>query len=100
MKGNTMLKPPTLQGFKALLASMLHRERFIFELANQTDDNQVLLEVYSTDLGGNICNPNFKNINYQYTDAGGKYHKGSPKTSQLLRITSNNWLNAVYSIIK
>lgn len=94
-----MTKPKTIEEFKALIESMEHRERFVFELVDQSDI-RYYMEVYATETAIELGN-RLVNVNYQMTNPLGKFIKGNPKTNQMLHITTLKWLDrAIYSRIR
>jgi hypothetical protein len=95
-----MKKPTTLELFKDLLASMQHRERFVFKLTDEAGKNEMQtdIEIYTTIIKYEIGR-RIQNINYQFVGADGKFDKKwNAKTSQLWHVTSDKWLNdQIYS---
>lgn len=84
-----MEKPKTIEGFKALLKSMEHRERFIFKIR----DNKGYLEVYSTyTKEGYGCT----NICLQVVNEDGA---GKPN-NKLLKLWNDNYFKQIYELLK
>ena len=101
-----MKKPKTLEELKTIISMMEHRERFCFELKEQTDA-VYMMEMYCADTDGNMFEDQ-KTITFQTVDPCGKWDKKfNFKTSMKRRILlAGDWsgkfevLNKVLELIK
>lgn len=89
-----MRSPQTFEQFKDLIEHMRPRDRYVFAIADPSEDFGENLEVYFTIVDGK------GNLYYQLTDAIGKCRGGMNKGNKRLSLVSDSYLETIYSWIK
>lgn len=89
-----MRSPQTFEQFKTLIHEMRHRDRFVFEVVDPSEDWGENLEIYFTLVGGK------GNLFYQMTDAIGKCQETMNKGNKRLALVTDDYLQTIYSWIK
>ena len=94
-----MIRPNTMDEFKALIKSMSHRERFVFEAVKRDENGDIWsVEIYATEVNHNMSGSDM-NIKVSLVDICGKTCSPVPKhtISKYLRLFKENWWNMLYN---
>lgn len=93
-----MQRPETWQELKALIKTMQHRERFVFDLRDDSSECKTGLEVYTTTdyaMGDRL-----QNVKYQVVGADGKYYpKIGWRRSIMFHVTVDEFFQHIHELI-
>jgi hypothetical protein len=95
-----MRSPKTFAEFKTLIHEMAHRERFVFEVENPSDEEGTEIEIYTTVRRDNKDREPQANLYYQWRDSLGEYREGMNKGNKRLTLVTDSYLETIYSWIK